>query len=99
MKKAFGIVSLTIYSFGLIIGLGFAVVGEVNGSNKLIGDKVALAHEVASLEVEQQTLMDTMVAERKSHQKELALSLSMAGRLILPMPQTYYQIGQSPHQE
>ena len=99
MKKAFGIVSLTIYSFGFIIGLGFAVVGEVNGSNKLIGDKVALAHEVASLEVEQQTLMDTMVAERKSHQKELARSLSMAGRLILPMPQTDCQIGQSPHQE
>jgi len=43
--------------------------------------------------------MDTMVAERKSHQKELELSLSMAGRLILPMPQTGYQIGQSPHQE
>ena len=99
MKKAFGIVSLTIYSFGLIIGLGFAVVGEVNGSNKLIGDKVALAHEVASLEVERQTLMDAMAVERKSHQKELARSLSMAGRLILPMPQTVYQIGQSPHQE
>ena len=61
MKKAFGIVSPTIYSFGLVIGLGFAVVGEVNGSNQLIGDKVALANEVASLEVEQQTLMDTMV--------------------------------------
>ena len=61
MKKAFGIVSLTIYSFGLVIGLGFAVVGEVSGSNQLIGDKVALANEVASLEVEQQTLMDTMV--------------------------------------
>ena len=99
MKKAFGIVSLTIYSFGFIIGLGFAVVGEVNGSNKLIGDKVALANEVASLEVEQQTLMITMVAERKSHQKELARSLSMAGRLILTMPQADYQIGQSPHQE
>ena len=99
MKKAFGIVSLTIYSFGLIIGLGFAVVGEVNGSNKFIGDKVALTHEVASLEAEQQTLMDTMAAERKSHQKESARSLSMAGRLILPMPQTVYQIGQSPHQE
>ena len=99
MKKAFGIVSLTIYSFGLIIGLGFAVVGEVNGSNQLIGDKVALAHEVASLEVERQTLMDTMAVERKSHQKELARSLSMAGRLILPIPQTDYQIGQSPHQE
>ena len=50
-EKAFGIVSLTIYSFGLVIGLGFAVVGEVNGNNKLIGDKVGRAGRLQCLTV------------------------------------------------
>ena len=100
MKKAFAVASLAVWTLGLLIGIGFAVAGTVNATNRLPAENHALLQEVASLKFGQQKLLETLAAER-TQRNGLALRLSMGHRLILSMVQTNYPIssGPWPHEE
>ena len=49
MKKAFMIASLTVWTIGLLVGIGFSVVGQVAGVNQLPGENYQLRAERDSL--------------------------------------------------
>ena len=49
MKKAFAVATLTVWSLGLLIGLGFGVVGLVNATGKLPLENRQLLAENRSL--------------------------------------------------
>ena len=108
MKKAFAIASIAVWTLGLLIGLGFVVVGQVNATNRLPAENYALLQEVSALTIVQQGLLEEMAVERTRQEEmavgqkeELVRSLSIGYRLILPMPQADHQrfLGRSPHQE
>ena len=64
MKKAFAISGLTVWTLGLVIGLGFAVVGQMNGTNKLPFENRRLQTENRSLSSERDSLRVSLKTER-----------------------------------
>ena len=60
MKKAFMIASLSVWTLGLLIGIGFAVLGEVTGVQQLPGENY-------QLRIERDSLRDTIDTERHKH--------------------------------
>ena len=64
MTKAFAVASLAVWTLGLLIGIGFAVVGEVNGNNDLPLENRQLLTEIQSLTSERDSLLESVKSER-----------------------------------
>ena len=60
MKKAFLVASLSVWTLGLLVGVGFSVVGHVTGVQQLPGANY-------QLRVERDSLQDTIDTERHKH--------------------------------
>ena len=60
MKKAFLVASLSVWTLGLLVGVGFSVVGHVTGVQQLPGENY-------QLRVERDSLQDTIDTERHKH--------------------------------
>ena len=45
MKKAFLVASLSVWTLGLLVGIGFSVVGQVAGAQQLAGENYQLRAE------------------------------------------------------
>ena len=107
MKKAFAVASISVWTLGLIIGLGLGVAAQVDATNRLPLENrilrqevLSTQQEVSSIKIEQQNLLETLAMERH-RQKELARALSMAYTRLLPTPQTAYStsLGPRPQQD
>ena len=64
MKKAFMVVSLTVWTLGLLIGIGFSVVGQVTGVQQLPGENY-------QLRAERDSLKNTIATERYKHADDI----------------------------
>lgn len=60
MKKAFVIASLSVWTLGLLLGIGFSVAGQVAGVNQLPGENY-------QLRAERDSLKETIDSERDMH--------------------------------
>ena len=60
MKKAFMIASLAVWTLGLLVGIGFSVVGQVTGVQQLPGENY-------QLRAERDSLKNTIDSERDQH--------------------------------
>jgi hypothetical protein len=58
MEKAFAVANLSVWALGLLVGIGFAVVGEVNGTDALAGRIFQLKTESQSLAIERDIFKD-----------------------------------------
>lgn len=79
MKKAFTIASLVVWTLGLLVGMGFAVAGEVTETNKLPGENHLLwtennrlQTENNRLQTERDSLENTVATERNRVDRYLA---------------------------
>ena len=64
MKKAFLVASLCVWTLGLLVGVGFSVVGHVTGVQQLPGENY-------QLRVERDSLQDTIDTERHKHARDI----------------------------
>ena len=64
MKKAFLVASLCVWTLGLLVGVGFSVVGHVTGVQQLPGENY-------QLRVERNSLQDTIDTERHKHARDI----------------------------
>lgn len=64
MKKAFAVASLAVWTLGLLIGIGFAVQGEVNATNNLPFENRRMLTEIQSLASERDSLLESVKNER-----------------------------------
>ena len=64
MKKAFLVASLSVWTLGLLVGVGFSVVGHVTGVQQLPGENY-------QLRVERNSLQDTIDTERHKHARDI----------------------------
>ena len=64
MKKAFLVASLSVWTLGLLVGIGFSVVGQVAGVQQLPGENY-------QLRAERDSLQDTIDTERHKHAGEI----------------------------
>ena len=60
MKKAFLVASLSVWTLGLLVGIGFSVVGQVAGAQQLPGENY-------QLRAERDSLKNTIDSERNQH--------------------------------
>ena len=60
MRKGFLVASLSVWTLGLLVGIGFSVVGHVTGVQQLPGENY-------QLRVERNSLQDTIDTERHKH--------------------------------
>jgi len=56
MKKAFAIASVSIWTIGLVLGLGFAVAGEVTAINDLPAENQQLKREHKAMEADRDSM-------------------------------------------
>ena len=91
MKTAFAVATLSVWTLALLIGIGFAVVGEVNGNNNqtleilnLRAESQALASELGALKSERVSLKSqqaSLETERDSLAGELGALKSQRASL------------------
>ena len=100
MKKAFAAAILAVWTLAFLIAIGFAVVGEVNATNRLPWENHTLRQEILSLKFERQKLLDILEVER-TRQEGLTQRLSVGHRLLLFVPPTddSISLGPWPHEE
>ena len=60
MKKVFLVASLSVWTLGLLVGIGFSVVGQVTGVQQLPGENY-------QLRAERDSLKNTIDSERNQH--------------------------------
>lgn len=60
MKKAFAVATVSVWTLGLLIGLGFGVLGLVNATNKLPLENRQLLTENRSLAMERDSLVESV---------------------------------------
>ena len=60
MKKAFLVASLSVWTLGLLVGIGFSIVGQVAGAQQLPGENY-------QLRAERDSLKNTIDSERNQH--------------------------------
>ena len=72
MKKAFTIATLGIWVLSLLIGMGFAVAGEVTGDNELPFENQHLRSARLSLTTERDSLLESIAVARTEHDNYLA---------------------------
>ena len=60
MRKGFLVASLSVWTLGLLVGIGFSIVGQVAGVQQLPGENY-------QLRVERDSLQDTIDTERHKH--------------------------------
>ena len=92
MKKAFAVASLAVWTLAILVGVGLAVVGQVNATNRLPVENLVLLQKVSSLEqdvsslrIAQRDLQETLAVER-TRQKQLNQGLRIAYSRMLPEP-------------
>lgn len=82
MKKAFAVSGLAVWTLGLLVGLGFAVVGHVNATNQLPWKNLQLINENQSLESEQDALQELVESQRSRGDEYLGV-IGLQNNLLL----------------
>ena len=80
MRKAFKTASLAVWMLSLLVGIGFAVAGEVTGANDLPYENQRLRGERLSLTTEQDSFLESMAVARTGHASRVDNYLAAIGR-------------------
>ena len=80
MKKAFAIASVSIWTIGLVLGLGFSVAGEVTAINDLPGENLQLKREHKAMEADRDSMANKLDIERDSNIARTAEAEAMNNR-------------------
>ena len=76
MKKFFAVGSVAVWTLDLIIGIGFAVLGEISATNSLPLENRQLLTEIYSLASERDSLLELVKIENgRRNQYEAVLGL------------------------
>ena len=82
MKKAFALATVSVWTLGLLIGIGFGVVGHVNATNKLPLENRQLVTENRSLAMERDSLVESVKSETARGDQYFGV-LGMQNKMLL----------------
>ena len=72
MKKAFVVASISIWAIGLVIGIGFSIVGEITAVNNLPAENQELRREHKAMEADRNSIANALATERERNMARIA---------------------------